>query len=66
MERNPPLPPMLHSILEAAAGMFPGQDWFTVEEHVRRAWNSVVHDHPWEFVRDGARLEWERRLAGPG
>jgi len=55
---------MLDSILEAAAGMFPGEDWFRVEEHVRRAWNSVAHDHPWELVRDGARLAWERRLAG--
>ena len=47
MERNPPLPEMLRSI--------------AVEEHVRRAWNSVTHDHAWEHVRDGARREWERR-----
>lgn len=65
MERIPPLPAMLRSILEAAAGMFPGRDWAGVEEHVRRAWNSVAHDHPWEQVRDDARREWERRLAEP-
>lgn len=61
MERTPPLPEMLRSILDAAAGMFPGSDWVAVEEHVRRAWNSVTHDHAWEHVRDGARREWERR-----
>lgn len=55
---------MLRSILEAAEAMFPGQRWHTVEEHVRRAWNSVAHDHPWEQVRDGARLAWERRFGG--
>ena len=62
MERTPPLPSMLQSILDAAAGMFPGSDWVAVEEHVRRAWNSVAHDHAWEQVREGARREWERRL----
>lgn len=61
MDHSPPLPSMLRSILEAAAGMFPGQDWITVEEHVRRAWNSVAHDHAWELLRDSARREWERR-----
>jgi hypothetical protein len=66
MERKPPLPSMLRSILEAASGMFPGQDWASVEGHVRRAWNSVAHDHAWEQVREGARREWERRLAEPG
>jgi hypothetical protein len=54
---------MLRSILEAASTMFPGHEWQSVEEHVRRAWNSVAHDHPWEHVRDGARAEWERRQA---
>jgi hypothetical protein len=63
MERIQPLPSMLRSILEAAAGMFPGEGWAGVEEHVRRAWNSVAHDHAWEQVRDGARAEWERRAA---
>ena len=66
MERPPPLPSMLRSIIEAASGMFPGHDWFTVKEHVRRAWNSVAHDHPWEHVRDGAQREWERLLDGTG
>jgi hypothetical protein len=60
MERSPPLPSMLRSILEAAAGMFPGLGWAGVEEHVRRAWNSVAHDHAWEQLREGARREWER------
>lgn len=64
MDRLPPLPSMLRSILDAAGGMFPGQDWESVESHVRRAWNSIVHDHAWELVREGARAEWERRLAG--
>lgn len=62
MERSQPLPAMLRSILDAAAGMFPGSDWVAVEEHVRRAWNSVAHDHAWEQVREGARREWERRF----
>jgi hypothetical protein len=57
---------MLRSILEAAAIMFPGPDWASVEAHVRRAWNSVAHDHAWEELREGARREWERRDAGPG
>ena len=61
MERQQTLPSMLRSIIEAATVMFPGQDWFTVEEHVRRAWNSVAHDHDWEHVRDAARREWQRR-----
>ena len=64
--RNAPLPSMLRSILEAAGTMFPGQDWASVEEHVRRAWNSVAHDHPWEHVREGAQREWERRQAATG
>jgi hypothetical protein len=63
MERDLPLPSMLASILEAACVMFPGRDWAEVEEHVRRAWNSVAHDHGWEQVRDAARREWERRQA---
>jgi hypothetical protein len=61
MERNVPLPSMLRSIIEAACVMFPGQRWADIEEHVRRAWHSVAHDHAWEQVRDGARREWERR-----
>lgn len=63
MDLPPPLPAMLRSILEVAAGMFPGEDWGTVEEHIRRAWNSVAHDHAWEQLRDAARREWERRSA---
>jgi len=63
MEREPP-PSMLRSILDAARTMFPGQDWRTVEEHVRRAWNSVVHDHAWERVRESAQREWERESPG--
>ena len=63
MERDLPLPSMLASILAAACVMFPGRDWAEVEEHVRRAWNSVAHDHGWEQVRDAARREWERRQA---
>lgn len=63
MDRPTPLPSMLRAILEAASGMFPGQDWASVEEHVRRAWNSVAHDHAWEQLRDAARREWERRTA---
>jgi hypothetical protein len=63
MERDLPLPSMLASILEAACVMFPGRDWAEVEEHVRRAWNSVAHDHGWEQVRDAARRQWERRQA---
>jgi hypothetical protein len=57
---------MLHSILEAAALMFPGQDWTAVEDHVRRAWNCVAHDHAWEQVRESARREWEERSAFGG
>jgi hypothetical protein len=56
---------MLRSILEAATAMFPAQDWASVEEHVRRAWNSVAHDHAWEQVRDAAQREWERRAPPP-
>jgi hypothetical protein len=52
---------MLRSILEAASAKFPAHDWASVEEHVRRAWNSVAHDHAWEQVRDAAQREWERR-----
>jgi hypothetical protein len=54
---------MLRSIIEAAAGMFPGEDWAGVEDHVRRAWNSIANMQPWDQVREGARLEWERRVA---
>ena len=63
MEHDIPLPSMLHSIIDAATIMFPGRGWAEIEEHVRRAWNSVAHDHRWEQVRDGARREWERRQA---
>lgn len=63
MERNVPLPSMLRSIIEAATVMFPGRDWAEIEEHVRRAWNSVAHDHDWEQVRDAAHREWARRQA---
>ena len=63
MNRPPTLPSMLRSIIEAAEGMFPGQNWASVEEHVRRAWNSVAHDHAWELLRDAAQREWERRQA---
>jgi hypothetical protein len=65
MGRTPPLPAMLRSILEAATLMFPGHDWSSVEEHVRRAWNSVAHDDAWEQVRDAAQREWERRATPP-
>lgn len=61
MERTPPLPPMLRSIIDAAWDMFPGHPWYRVEEHVRRAWNSVAHERKWEDVRDHARGDWERR-----
>lgn len=61
MERTPPLPSMLRSIIDAAWERFPGQPWYTVEEHVRRAWHSVAHDQGWEQVRDEARNDWERR-----
>ncbi|HEU4991419.1 MAG TPA: hypothetical protein VFT52_02885 [Luteimonas sp.] len=65
MDRPQPLPPMLRSILEAASAKFPAHDWASVEEHVRRAWNSVAHDHAWEQVRDAAQREWERRAPPP-
>lgn len=63
MERNVALPSMLHSIIDAASIMFPGRGWADVEEHVRRAWHSVAHDHDWDQVRDAARCEWARRQA---
>ena len=63
MDRDLPLPPMLHAIIDAATVMFPGQAWPDIEEHVRRAWHSVAHDQAWEQVRDCARHEWERRQA---
>ena len=62
---SPPLPGMLRSIVEAAATMFPDGEGRVVEEHVRRAWNSVAHEHglAWEEVSEGARREWERLVA---
>lgn len=55
------LPEMLGAIIQAARAMFPGQDWTTVENHVRRAWNDVSHDAAasWQDIRARARREWE-------
>ena len=52
-------PPMLEAILRAAREKFPGQDWSMVEGHVRKAWNAMAHDAPWEDVREPASRTWQ-------
>ena len=59
MATPPELPPMLEAILQAARDKFPGQEWTFVEGHIRKAWNALAHDQPWEVVRGAARRVWE-------
>ena len=59
MATPPELPPMLEAILHAARDKFPGQEWTFVEGHIRKAWNALAHDQPWEVVRGAARRVWE-------
>ncbi len=59
MATNLQLPPMLEAILHAARDRFAGQEWALVEEHIRKAWNAMAHDAPWDAVRDPARQAWE-------
>lgn len=53
------LPPMMEAILCAARDKFAGHEWTLVEEHIRKAWNAVAHDAPWEEVSAPARRAWE-------
>ena len=50
---------MLEAILRAAREKFAGQDWSMVEGHVRKAWNAMAHDAPWEDVREPASRTWQ-------
>ena len=50
---------MLTAILQAARDRFPGHDWPSVEDHIRKAWNAIAHDAPWEEVSEPARRAWE-------
>ena len=59
MTTHSDLPPMLGAILHAARDKFAGHDWAAVEEHIRKAWNALAHDQPWEVVRGAARRVWE-------
>ena len=59
MATTPQLPPMLEAILQAARDKFPGHDWTSVQEHIRKAWNAMAHDDPWEEVSEPARRVWE-------
>jgi len=59
MDEQSDLPPMMGAILLAARDRFPGQEWRTVEEHIRKAWNAVAHEASWEEVSDPARRAWE-------
>lgn len=59
MATDPTLPPMMEAILHAARDRFPGQDWACVEEHIRKAWNAMAHDAPWEEVKGPAQQAWD-------
>ena len=59
MSTHPDLPPMLEAILHAARAKFAGHDWPSVEEHIRKAWNAMAHEAPWEDDSDSARQVWE-------
>lgn len=59
MDTRAELPPMLEAILHAAQAKFAGDEWTVVEVHVRKAWNAVAHDLPWQAVRSDARRAWE-------
>ena len=50
------------AILHAARAKFPGHDWASVEDHIRKAWNAMAHEAPWEEVSDPARQAWEAKL----
>jgi len=62
MATRPQIPPMLEAILHAARDKFPGHDWASVEDHIRKAWNAMAHEAPWEEVSDPARQAWEAAL----
>ena len=55
------LPEMLAAIIEVARTRFPGHDWASVENHLRRAWTDVSHDAAisWQHIRSRARREWD-------
>lgn len=59
MNDSPELPALLMAILQAARDRFPGHDWSSVEDHIRKAWNAIAHDAPWEEVSEPARRAWE-------
>ena len=59
MTASSELPAMLTAILQAARDRFPGHDWPSVEDHIRKAWNAFAHDAPWEEVSEPARRAWE-------
>lgn len=64
MDNSPALPPMLEAILDAARARFADEDWPVVERHLRKAWNSIAHETPWEELRAGARRIWETETQG--